>query len=588
MILVILLSGFIILGNQSKLFKNSTAKNLANLKKMVTQEKNDFFVSSFIVPHHLVAEDLIEEIFAKVAQENRDKKIKRIILISPNHFNAGDGWINVADKKWSIDNDSVVADGVFIKKLKESKLARVDNNAFEREHGVEAQIPFIKKYFPNVPIVPISIKDGFPLKKVEELADFLSKNSSDNSLMILSADFSHYLDKNISDLHDKKAISEIQSFNYENIYNLDMDCVAGLYLLMKFAQAKNCDNFHLVNNSNSSETYKNDFIGENTSYVTGYFSQQKIVAQYELRANVLFVGDLMLDRYNRKIIENYGVGYFTKDFNRLLWSQDLNVLNLEGPVTDNQSVSLDTAIENPAHFKFTFDKESTKNFLTGNRINVVNLGNNHILNFGVGGAQETVNFLKETKVDYFGSPLDEKNTYIEKEISGLKIALVSYNRFYKLGSESVVNKIKEAKSKNDLVIVYAHWGNEYELVQSESQKNIAHSFIDSGADLIIGSHPHVVQPIEIYKNKAIFYSLGNFVFDQYFSEDVKNELVILSSFSDKKVELILVPLFRGADGGLIFKDKDRHFQFLGEIADKSEVPESFKKQIKMGKIVINR
>ena len=558
----------------SKFMKNS-------LVKIFKQEDSSCPIVAFIAPHHLVAVDLIDEIFAKVARANEDIKIERIILISPNHFNMGDGWINVADQNWNPDNGIIEADKETIRKIKELKLGRVDNNSFEKEHGIKNELPFVKKYFPNVPVIPITIRDGFPREKSEELAKFFAESVEGNSLMILSSDFSHYLDKNISNLHDKKAISEINNFNYENIYNLDTDCVSGLYLTMKFAQLKNYNNFQLINNSNSSEIYGHNFIGENTSYVTGYFSN-KTSEKNRTTVDILFAGDLMLDRYNRTVIAKRGVEYFTKDFNRIFWGQDLNILNLEGPVTDNQSVSIDTEMENPMHFKFTFDKNSTKNFFAYNRINVVNLGNNHILNFGEDGAQETVDFLKENKMDYFGSPLDEKSSYIEKNINGLKIALVNYNRFYKLGSDNTVNKIKEAKKKNDAVIVYTHWGNEYELMPSESQKNIAHNFIDSGADLIIGSHPHVVQPIEIYKNKAIFYSLGNFVFDQYFSQDVKDELIVTASFSKDKIEFILTPLFKNENGSLSLGDENKRKQLLERLVNDSSMDSEIKEQIKEG------
>ncbi|MGW8185222.1 MAG: CapA family protein [Candidatus Moraniibacteriota bacterium] len=301
---------------------------------------------------------------------------------------------------------------------------------------------------------------------------------------------------------------------------------------------------------------------------------------------ILFAGDLMLDRYNRTIIEKRGAEHFTKNIKDIFDKSDLNVLNLEGPVTGNQTVSLATQEGNPAHFKFTFDKENTKNFLATNKINLVNLGNNHILNFGESGAQETVDFLKENGVEYFGSPLDDKNSYIEKNINGLKIALVSYNQFYKLGSENTVNKIKEAKNKNDVVIVYTHWGNEYKLIQTETQTSIARSFIDSGADLIIGSHPHVVQPMEIYKNKAIFYSLGNFVFDQFFSEDVRTELLVSASFSEDGFDFVLTPIYRNQDGSLELGDEEMRKKLLERLAQDSTVPDLIKEKIREGKFEI--
>ena len=302
--------------------------------------------------------------------------------------------------------------------------------------------------------------------------------------------------------------------------------------------------------------------------------------------DILFAGDLMLDRYNRTIIEKRGAEHFTKNIKDIFDKSDLSVLNLEGPVTGNQTVSLATQEGNPAHFKFTFDKENTKNFLAYNRINVVNLGNNHILNFGESGAQETVDFLKENGVEYFGAPRDDKNSYIEKNINGLKIALVSYNRFYNLGSENTVNKIKEAKGKNDIVIVYAHWGNEYKLIQTETQTNIAHSFIDNGADLIIGSHPHVVQPLEIYKNKVIFYSLGNFVFDQFFSEDVRTELLVSVSFSEDGFDFVLTPIYRNQDGSLALSDEEMRKKLLERLAQDSNVSNLIKEKIREGEFEI--
>jgi poly-gamma-glutamate synthesis protein (capsule biosynthesis protein) len=87
---------------------------------------------------------------------------------------------------------------------------------------------------------------------------------------------------------------------------------------------------------------------------------------------------------------------------------------------------------------------------------------------------------------------------------------VPVSKFYDL--------IKTLKTKNDYVVVVIHWGTEYLLRPDENQVAIGHKLIDSGADVIFGSHPHVVEPVEVYKNRIIFYSLGNFVFDQDFGD----------------------------------------------------------------------
>ena len=90
-------------------------------------------------------------------------------------------------------------------------------------------------------------------------------------------------------------------------------------------------------------------------------------------------------------------------------------------------------------------------------------------------------------------------------------------------------------------MLFAHWGNEYQLVPTERQIKLAHSFIDAGADLIIGSHPHVVEPVEIYNNKAIFYSLGNFIFDQKLSYWTEHGLALNVEWDNAKTLFTLTP-----------------------------------------------
>jgi poly-gamma-glutamate synthesis protein (capsule biosynthesis protein) len=84
-------------------------------------------------------------------------------------------------------------------------------------------------------------------------------------------------------------------------------------------------------------------------------------------------------------------------------------------------------------------------------------------------------------------------------------------------TERIRRLVKSAHAKTDFLIVSYHFGNEYQATSTLRQKTLAHLAIDSGADAVVGSHPHVVQELETYHGKPIAYSLGNFVFDQYFS-----------------------------------------------------------------------
>ncbi len=244
---------------------------------------------------------------------------------------------------------------------------------------------------------------------------------------------------------------------------------------------------------------------------------------------LLFVGDLMFDRGIRYYAGKSGENEFI--FNKIsstLLASDLVVANLEGPITDSKSVSSGTVPGSKDNYSFTFDSSVAKTLFREN-IRVVDLGNNHILNFGGAGVTSTEKYLDNASVGYFGAPGGEKS--IIKNINGVNIAFVSYNEFLSsdiaLEQSAAINEIKKLKSEADITVVFSHWGVEYALSQTEAQKALARQFIDAGADLIIGSHPHVIEPMEAYNGKRIYYSLGNFIFDQYFSEDVRKGLGVI-------------------------------------------------------------
>ncbi len=254
---------------------------------------------------------------------------------------------------------------------------------------------------------------------------------------------------------------------------------------------------------------------------------------------LLFVGDLMFDRGIRYYSEKNGGNDFIfsaqggpasswETLSDFLKSNDLVIANLEGPITDNKSISAGTKPGSTNNYYFTFDPSLAKTLFEKN-IRLVNLGNNHILNFGKNGLESTRNYLNENNIDYFGAPGYPKGILIE--IGGIKISFVSYNEFSNLPKEieekSTIDEIQKFKEYSDIIIIYSHWGYEYMLKNNKAQENLAYKFIDAGADLIIGSHPHVIQNMEIYNSKRIYYSLGNFIFDQYFDENVRNGLGVI-------------------------------------------------------------
>lgn len=242
---------------------------------------------------------------------------------------------------------------------------------------------------------------------------------------------------------------------------------------------------------------------------------------------ILFGGDMMFDRYIRTAMRRHGDRFPLVSLQEILQDADLVVANLEGPITESASVSETSAFGARENYVFTFPPATAK-LLKDEHIDVVSLGNNHILNFKESGVESTKRYLVEAGVGQFGSPLAGDDRVAVRDLGGMKIAFVNYNQFVFQGKEKALEDIARARKEADIVIVYAHWGKEYEPALP-GVRELAHQFIDAGADALIGSHPHIVQEKEVYSGKTIYYSLGNFVFDQYFEKDTMRGLLVRMS-----------------------------------------------------------
>ncbi len=277
----------------------------------------------------------------------------------------------------------------------------------------------------------------------------------------------------------------------------------------------------MVENKQTAVTHSNP-----VQKLTSTFTEPVVAQPQPIR--LIFTGDVMLDRHIRTNAELNGYHSLLDDNLRsLLLTANSVVINLEGPITTNKSVSVNSAVGSSNNYIFTFDPQVTE-FLQANNMNLVNLGNNHILNFGEAGLTSTYQYLEDAGIAYFGNTgpaaTDSQRVAII-EYEDLTLGFVNYNQFVAAGLESALADLADLKTKVDLVFVYTHWGNEY-VPENEVLINQAHQFVDAGADMVIGSHPHVVTGTEDYQNKRIYYSLGNFIFDQYFEPAVREGMIL--------------------------------------------------------------
>jgi poly-gamma-glutamate synthesis protein (capsule biosynthesis protein) len=264
----------------------------------------------------------------------------------------------------------------------------------------------------------------------------------------------------------------------------------------------------------------------------------------------------MFDRGIRHYAKKAGSNEFIfQKIRPLLLNQDLVISNLEGPITDNASKSSGTEPGSPNNYIFTFDPSVAKTLWYEN-IRLVGLGNNHILNFGQDGEKSTHEYLEASGVSFFGSPNADRT--ITKTVQGIKMAFVNYNEFTSTTAfeqSQAITEIQKLKGRVDFIVVFCHWDAEYQPEPTEATKTLAHQFINAGADIIIGSHPHVTQSTEIYNNKKIYYSLGNFVFDQYFEENVRNGMGVILKINpkDKSIKFEEVNFYLNSGGQTIIK-----------------------------------
>lgn len=265
------------------------------------------------------------------------------------------------------------------------------------------------------------------------------------------------------------------------------------------------------------------------------------------QANILFGGDMMFDRTIRTTMEEKGGDFIFSCIDHVLQNADMVVANLEGPITSFASKSVETSVGGEWNYTFTFPT-LTAGLLARHNVRLVNIGNNHILNFGREGLAETKQLLDAVGVGYFGEPdLVEEERVERRVIGGVPFSFVSWSDWTSDKTDHTVAQVRAEAQAGRLVVVYTHWGEEY-TPPSERVKHLARSFVDARAEIVVGSHPHVIQEREQYKGKYIYYSLGNFIFDQYWNDDVRRGLLLNVTFTRDGVSAIEeIPIYSYSD-----------------------------------------
>ena len=261
-----------------------------------------------------------------------------------------------------------------------------------------------------------------------------------------------------------------------------------------------------------------------------------VVATTSVPATLLFVGDIMLARAVESRMKELGMNYPFEGLQSTLASPDVTIGNFEGVVT---KVHYPTP-----NFTFQFSVEPLYlAHLKTVGFDVLSFANNHTLDFGTSSLSYTHTLCGVYGLVCMGSPtgVSSMSTHVV-ETNKYRIGIVFVHTLY---AQSNVKSLEAAlellRGVSDIQVAYIHWGEEYMLTHNTSQEVLAKTLIDEGVDAVIGHHPHVVQDVELYNGKPIFYSLGNFIFDQFFSSDVQEMLGVHMKIDDSEIVYTLMP-----------------------------------------------
>lgn len=242
-----------------------------------------------------------------------------------------------------------------------------------------------------------------------------------------------------------------------------------------------------------------------------------------------FVGDCTLGsnqkmsywRSFQEYYANYGADYFLKNVRPIFEQDDITVINLEGTLTTSTDIQ-------DKKWNHKGDPEFVK-VLSGSSVEVATLGNNHIMDYGISGANETIRVLEGADIEW--SYNDIPAIY---EVKGIRVGVVSVNVLsygWKVETwlKDCYRQLREAGCA--IVVACAHWGGDKVTELEDYQRNLGTKIIDMGYDLVVGHHPHVLQGIRRYRGRYICYSLGNFCYGGNKNPDDKDSGIFQQTFT---------------------------------------------------------
>ncbi len=508
-----------------------------------------------IVPYDQSAYPLTRTFFHAVKKQEPPI----IVILTTNHTEHDPAEVVSSRYDWKTSTGILHINTDALYEVQRHVPVTVDEGVVGNEQGLQSVVTAASELLPQTTVLTFVLSPSVSTSTKVALVDALDRTLPHNAVVVASVDGHTYDTDTAAAFHGEVLRSAFARWS-DRRGDEQLPQVDVLHALMVRRQATGvgCANtMHGSTGASSDELV--------SSYVSLCFTDGQAVSS---SVSLLGFGDMMLDRNVKKQIDLHGTEYLfgsiagkEKQFFRTV---DIVSANLEGPFA---SYRRPTSKE----IAFRFDPALIP-MLTDYQFSLFTLANNHSYDMGRDGFEEAKTYLREAGIHFYGSEyaVDDNSLFIEK-VGDTRIAFIGLNDTETpLTMSQILPLIERAKKEADSIVVNIHWGIEYKEVSSARQRSLAHALIDEGVDVIIGHHPHVVEEMEIYKDRPIFYSLGNFIFDQYFSVPTQQGLGVGIVFHPRELSVYLFP-FQGSTSRVQLMSGSLRDVFMKSFVDRSRL-----------------
>jgi len=464
-------------------------------------------VTGLTVPHHLVAADLIARAFLLA----RDNRYDRVVVLTPDHFKRARRPFATTRRPFDTVYGRVPTDVAAVDALLADPALVEESGLFAREHGITALLPYVARFFPGTPVVPVAVAIGSSRAEWDAMAEALAPLVTERTLLLQSTDFSHYLTLPEAILRDQETLNVIAAHDLDAVAKLrqpqHLDSRGSQYLQMRL-QAEHFGARPVVIANSNMELYLGHAVEETTSYIVQAYLPPEArtdFAGYVDGERLCFAGDTFFGRHLAPILSRPDIRErLVAEIGDVLGGCPL-VLNLEGVMLPE----LPTGI---GDVQLAMPEDLTLDWLKRLGVVAVSIANNHSTDFGPGPRAAMKARLEAAGIAVLDGP--------EARDLGPLRAFALTDLDNAAGSGQEAETILDAVTRSDAappVAAFIHWGMEYSRIPDEREDYLADVLRRAAVSLIVGAHPHVAGDglRALAGGTALLaYSLGNFLFDQ--------------------------------------------------------------------------